>query len=68
MKKTAIVSSSKCVGSLVLSRLSHLCQRCTGSAVNLGVDYSAGRAVRVAGRSAKMKARLAKAGRAARRL
>eukprot|EP00959_Pyramimonas_sp_CCMP1952_P397355 8325859-Pyramimonas_sp.AAC.1 len=29
LEKTAIASSSKCVGSQVLSRISHLCQRCT---------------------------------------
>ena len=68
LDKTAIVASSKSVGTQVLDRLSHLCNNCSGTTVNLGVDFTAGRAVRVSGRSAKMKARIAKSGRAARRL
>eukprot|EP00959_Pyramimonas_sp_CCMP1952_P296915 6211633-Pyramimonas_sp.AAC.1 len=56
------------VGPQVLDQLSNLRQRCSPSTVNFGVDYAAGRTLRVAGKSAKMKARLAKSSRAARRL
>eukprot|EP00959_Pyramimonas_sp_CCMP1952_P296478 6202218-Pyramimonas_sp.AAC.1 len=68
LDKTALVASSKAVGPQVQEQPNHLCQNCSPSTVNLGVDCAAGRALRVAGKSANMKSRLAKSARAARRL
>eukprot|EP00959_Pyramimonas_sp_CCMP1952_P461231 9481253-Pyramimonas_sp.AAC.1 len=68
MEKTCLVASSKHVGEQVSSRLADLCPSHSSTAVNLGVDYTAGRALRVGGRSAKLKARIAAAGRKATRL
>eukprot|EP00959_Pyramimonas_sp_CCMP1952_P378948 7937945-Pyramimonas_sp.AAC.1 len=68
MDKTCVVASSKHVGEQVWAQLSDLCGAPSASAVNLGVDYTAGRALRVQGRSAKAKARIAAASRKATRL
>ena len=56
--KTAVVASSKAIGVEVSDALSHLGGTFTSSAVSLGVDYTACRALRVQGRFAKPKLRI----------
>jgi len=68
LDKTCIVASSKLAGEQVSSQLAELSTSPSAPAVNLGVDFTAGRALRVGGRCAKLKSRFAAAGRRSKRL